>query len=80
MSIQLTIATLTSNKKYTINWLECQTTNGVLMILPGHAPLACSLKKQSPIRFELSSGSIETILLNEALMHVDRHTITIIGA
>jgi F0F1-type ATP synthase epsilon subunit len=80
MSIQLTVATLTSNKQYTISWLECETENGTLMILSGHAPLACSLKKQSQIRFALLSGGIETITLNQALLQVDRHTVTIIGA
>jgi F0F1-type ATP synthase epsilon subunit len=80
MSIELTIATVTSHKKFTIEWLEAETSNGTLMILPGHAPLACALKKNSSVRFGLNSGTIETVTINEALMQVDRHTITIIGA
>ncbi len=80
MNMSLTIATLSLQKTYDISWLECETSAGNFMILPGHAPLVCALKPHSPIRFALSSGAVEEIMLDESLMYVDRHTISILGS
>lgn len=75
---EFTLITPTSNRTITISWVECQTSQGSLIIQRGHAPLVAILKPLCEVRFENENGVIEAMEISGGIAEVRRDAVLII--
>lgn len=75
--MELNIIGPSSNKKFNIEWLEINTLKGNFLIQEGHIPMIITLKP-SDIIFKKINNAKETMKINAAIVHVQRHKITIL--
>lgn len=76
--MQLNIASPTEKEELQIAWLECETTQGNVIILSGHAPVIMTLRPMSAILYRLKSGKEESRKIINGVIHVTRNTITLL--
>lgn len=76
--MQLNIASPTEKEELQIAWLECETTQGNVIILSGHAPVIMTLRPMSSILYRLKSGKEESRKIINGVIHVTRNTITLL--
>jgi F0F1-type ATP synthase epsilon subunit len=68
----------TTKKTITVEWIDVQTTEGSMVILPGHAPLTLQLAHNTPVSLGLPGGAVNSIPIADGILAVDRHQATII--
>lgn len=76
--MQLNIASPAEKEELQIAWLECETTQGNVVILSGHAPIIMTLTPLSTILYRLKSGKEESRKIINGVIHVTRSTITLL--
>jgi len=76
--MELSIVSTAGQKKFDIQWIECNTPTGNLVIQPGHVPMIVSLLERQPIVFCFMSGAQETITPAHAIMHVLRTSVLLL--
>lgn len=76
--MQLYIASPTEKSELQVAWLECETTQGNVVILVGHAPVIMTLTPISTILYRLKSGKEESRKIINGVIHVTRGTITLL--
>ncbi len=76
--MQLQIASPTEKSELQIAWLECETSQGNMIILTGHAPVIMTLRPLSTILYRLKSGKEESKKIINGVVHVTRSTITLL--
>ncbi len=59
-------------------WVECQTTEGAIIIQPGHAPFVALLKSNSSITVGLDESRTESIALADGYLMVERDRVLIV--
>lgn len=74
--MQLQLVTPKKQETFTIEWIELQTTTGSIIIQPGHAPLICSLKPASIIRFAAPELITREVIMGFA--QVDRSSVMLL--
>lgn len=76
--MELNIIGPSSNKKYNIEWLEINSIKGNFLIQKGHIPMIATLKPSDVIFKNNEKKEIETIKLKSAIVHIERHKVTIL--
>jgi F0F1-type ATP synthase epsilon subunit len=76
--MELILISESKRQKYSILWVDLTTTQGNLIVQPGHAPFIAPLAKEKPITFMLTSGAHESIIPKAAIAHVTREKVDII--
>ena len=76
--MQLTIASPTEKAELQIAWLECQTSQGNMVILRGNAPIILTLTPLSIVLYRLKIGKEESRKIVNGVVHVTRNTVTLL--
>jgi F0F1-type ATP synthase epsilon subunit len=78
--MELIISSATERRRETISWISCQTTEGHITILEGHAPFIALIQPMSELIIGHSAERTETILLTDGYLTVNPTQILIIMA
>jgi len=76
--MELKIISPETEEKFVIAWIEVETKVGGFVILPDHAPMVATLKKNKEITFCLKNGKQETITPTGGTIEVSRKYITLL--
>lgn len=68
----------TTKKIFKAEWIDAKTTTGGYLILPGHESLVVQLVPNTPLALGLAGGAISTIPIQQGILNVNRHEVTII--
>lgn len=60
-----------------VDWLEIHTSNGSMVILPGHAPMVVALKPNSQITMMINGTKHQEQIL-QGIAHVTREGVTLL--
>lgn len=76
--MELHIIRPTSAQTVEINWLEAQTTEGNLVIMPEHEPLVVLLAPNKELSIELWDCTRSIMTIAGGILEVTRNAITLI--
>ncbi len=76
--MELTIITPKSYTTYSIAWLECNTTDGNIVIHKGHAPDILLLAPYTSIIFKLKTGKQQSILVHKGIAEITRQDVALL--
>ena len=76
--MELKIIRPTSSQKLKINWLEAQTNEGNLVIMPGHTPMVVLLAPNKELSIELWDCTRTLMTIAGGILEVTRTAITLI--
>ncbi len=76
--MELTIVRPTNSQKLTINWLEAQTEQGNLVIMPGHTPMVVLLAPNKELSIELWDCTRTVMTIAGGILEITRNTITLL--
>jgi len=74
----LRIISPTYNKEVSIAWLELNTDVGNFVIQPGHEPVVLILEKQKEMKYCLTTGKQESIMIARGIVDIHRTHATVI--
>lgn len=66
------------NERFSINWIEVNSSVGNMVIQENHAPLLLILKENSPLTFSLSSGESYSMNIIKGVLLVKQTHITLL--
>lgn len=67
-----------ATREYDALWVEITTPQGNLMIQEGHAPIATTLRADSPVIIKERSGAVQSMHALSGIVMADRAQVTII--
>ena len=76
--MDLKIVRPTKTDAWEVNWVEAQTDEGNVIILPGHTPLIVVLTQQQELAFELTDGTRQQIPIGSGILTVTRTDVTVL--
>jgi F0F1-type ATP synthase epsilon subunit len=76
--MKLQIIRPTSSQALEINWLEAQTTEGNLVIMPEHEPIIVLLAPNKELSIELWDCTRTIMTIAGGILEVSRNAITLI--
>ena len=76
--MRLTIISPQKKKMYVIDWIECKTIDGTLVICLGHVPTVLLLADNESVMFKLDTGKQQTLFVASGIAEVFRDSITLI--
>jgi len=76
--MKLIIITPQKKEEIDIAWVEIESLVGGFVILPGHAPMALTLKPKEKITICLTSGKQETIIPESGTIKVGRKIVELL--
>ena len=76
--MELKIVRPTSSQSFAVNWVEAQTDEGNVIILPGHTPLIIVLASEKELSLELEDGTQKQIAIGGGILTVTRTELTLL--
>ncbi len=76
--MELKIIRPTSSQTMKINWLEAQTEQGNLVVLPGHTPMIILLAPNKELSIELWDCTRTQMTIAGGIVHITRTSITLV--
>ena len=76
--MELKIIRPTSSQELKINWLEAETDEGNLVIMPGHTPMIILLAPNKELSIELWDCTRTLMTIAGGILEVTRNAITLI--
>jgi len=76
--MDLNIVRPTKTDSWSVNWVEAQTDEGNVIILPGHTPLIVVLTQAQELSFELTDGTKQTTSVPSGILTVTRTDVTVL--
>lgn len=65
-------------QELTANWLELNARSGNMVVQSGHAPAIILLKSHEPLVIHTISNKIETVMVRNGIVRVERAQVTIL--
>ncbi len=76
--MELKIIRPTSSQALKINWLEAETNEGNLVIMPGHTPMVILLAPNKELSLELWDCTRTIMTIAGGILEVTRNAVTLI--
>lgn len=76
--MELKIIRPTSSQKLKINWLEAQTAEGNLVVMPGHAPMVALLAPNKELSIELWDCTRTLMTIAGGILEITREAVTLV--
>lgn len=61
-----------------VEWIECISTQGSYVIMPGHAPFIAQLAPHQVLSMKLRQGAIKSLVVTGGIMSVARDGVILI--
>lgn len=65
-------------QEFHANWIELNAQSGNMVVQSGHAPAIILLQKHEPITIQTTSNKIETLMVRDGVVRVERTQVTIL--
>lgn len=76
--MELKIVRPTSSQSLAVSWVEAQTDQGNVVILPGHTPLIVLLAADKELTIGLEDGTQQQIIIGGGILKVTRTELTLL--
>jgi len=76
--MKLQIITSQKTTEFDVDWVECNTPVGNMVIQEGHVPMIVELCSGYEFLYQLKHGSLESIMIIQGVAHVTRTGVTIL--
>jgi len=77
--LTVTIVTPSGEQTFEAEWLEIETPSGNRVIKVGHAPMIAQLLPQSSLKFLKPDGAVESSVITQGVVRVEREMALVIA-